>query len=75
MLIEISTLPPPIQQQILAVKNGQSVHFANNGEIFGELKQKPKDSLMATAGLLSGSGIDGLDYERQCRDEWVREWE
>lgn len=75
MLIDISVLPPNIQQQILAVKDGQSVQFASNGEIFGELRQKPKDSLMATAGILSDSGIDGLEYERQCRNEWVREWE
>lgn len=75
MLVEISVLPLNIQQQILAVKNGQSVEFANNGEIFGELKQKQKDSLLATAGILSDSNIDGLAYERQCRNEWVREWE
>ena len=75
MLIEISTLPPIIQQQILSIQNGQSVEFAKNGEVIGELKQKPQDTLMAAAGILSDSGIDGLEYERQCREEWVREWD
>lgn len=76
MVIEISLLPQVVQQQILAVEQGQTVAFTNHGKVIGTLSgEKPKDSLMAVAGILQGRGIDGLEYERQIRSEWVREWE
>lgn len=71
MLIEISQLPQTIQQQILMVKQDETAQFANQGEIFGELKQKPKDSLLAATGILKDYNIDGLEYKRQIRSEWA----
>ncbi|MBE9578029.1 MULTISPECIES: hypothetical protein [Moraxella] len=76
MVIEISLLPQVVQQQILAVEQGQTVAFTNHGKVIGTLSgEKPKDSLMAVAGILQGKNIDGLEYERQIRSEWVREYE
>lgn len=80
-MIEISLLPPIIQEQILMVKQGETIQFSYNGELFGDLTpkaktdSKPQDSLMATAGLWQGLGIDGLEYQEKLRSEWVREWE
>lgn len=81
MVIDIALLPQAIQTQILAVEEGQVVQFANNGQIIGELTQKlPKTTSKLIGGdkvfgILQGLGIDGLEYERQIRSEWVREWE
>lgn len=72
MLIEIATLPETIKQQILSVKNGETVQFTNNGEPIGQLKPS---SINATAGLLAHYGVDGLEYERECREGWVRKWD
>ena len=68
MVIEISLLPQVVQQQILAVEQGQTVAFTNHSKVIGTLSG-------AVAGILQGRGIDGLEYERQIRSEWVREWE
>lgn len=65
MLIEISTLPIAIQEQILAVEQGQVVQFANHGKL---TKESTEDSLNATFGMWQG--VDGVDYERQVRSEW-----
>ncbi|SSY79705.1 hypothetical protein [Alysiella crassa] len=70
MLIEISALPPAIQEQILSVQKGELVQFVNHGKLIGNLNCPSEDSLMAAAGLLQGCGIDGLEYERQIRSEW-----
>lgn len=70
MLIEISALPPAIQEQILSVKQGETVQFIHHGKLIGNFKRPSEDSLMAAAGLLQGCGIDGLEYERQIRSEW-----
>ena len=55
MLLEISTLPPIIQEQILQIQQGETIQFANHGQIIGELVQNHdtanSDSLMATFGL------------------------
>lgn len=79
MLIEISTLPPIIQEQILQIQHGETVQFTNHGQIIGELVQNQatddSDSLMATFGLWKNNQIDGLAYERKIRDEWDRERE
>lgn len=75
MLIEISTLPPNVQQQILSVQHGQSVEFANHGEIIGKFTRSKLIGDDKVFGLLKDYHIDGLEYERQCREEWVREWE
>lgn len=79
MLIDIALLPPMVQEQILTIKQGKTVQFAYNGELLGDLMPKsvpkPNDSLMATAGLWQGLGIDGLEYQEQIRSEWGREWE
>ena len=75
MLIAISVLPPNIKQQILAVKNGQSVDFANNGKVIGKFTRSKLIGDELAFGLLKDQAIDGLEYERQCRNEWVREWE
>ncbi len=83
MLIEISLLPPVVQEQILQIQQGKTVQFANHGQVIGELVQNhqdkngqnTKDSLMATFGLWKNTNIDGLEYERQIRSEWDREWE
>ena len=71
MLIEISTLPYAIQQQILAVEHGQVVQFVNNGKVIGKVVQEQlaEDSLNTTFGMWQGA--DGLAYERQVRDEWA----
>lgn len=80
-MIEISLLPPIVQEQILMVKQGETIPFSYNGELFGNFTPKaktdgmPTDSLMATAGLWQGLGIDGLEYQEKLRSEWVREWE
>lgn len=42
MLIEISTLPPAIAEQILTIKNGNTVQFADNGEVFARLTEEIK---------------------------------
>lgn len=62
MLIEIATLPPAIQQQILAVQKGEIVQFANNGEVLGQLSPNNinSSSINATAGLLKQYNVDGL---------------
>ncbi|MDO4441883.1 MAG: hypothetical protein Q4B81_06845 [Moraxella sp.] len=81
MLIDIAVLPSTLQQQILTIKEGETVQFAYNGELFGrfiqekEVYSKPHDSLMATAGLWRNHGIDGLEYQEHLRNEWVRGWE
>lgn len=79
MLIEISTLPPIIQEQILQIQQGETIQFANHGQIIGELVQNndttDSDSLMATFGLWQNDSIDGLAYERKLRSEWDREWQ
>lgn len=69
MLIEISTLPIAIQEQILAVEQGQVVQVTNHGKLIGKLtKESTEDSLNATFGMWQG--VDGVDYERQVRSEW-----
>lgn len=69
MLIEISTLPIAIQEQILAVKQGQTVQFANHGKVIGKLTaDNTIDSLTATYGMWQG--VDGVAYERKIRSEW-----
>lgn len=79
MLIDIALLPPMVKEQILTIKQGETVQFSYNGELLGDLTpksaQQTNDSLMATAGLWQGFGIDGLEYQEQIRNEWVREWE
>lgn len=35
MMIEISQLPLPIQQQIMLVERGESVDFVKNGKVVG----------------------------------------
>lgn len=76
MLIEISQLPQTIQQQILMVKQGKTVQFTNQGEIFGELKQKDAPIKLLgddkAFGILKDYKIDGLEYERQIRSEWAQ---
>ena len=42
MLIEVSTLPPAIAEQILTIKNGNTVQFADNGEVFARLTEEIK---------------------------------
>lgn len=42
MLIEISTLPPAIAEQILTIKNGNTVQFADNGKVFARLTEEVK---------------------------------
>lgn len=37
MLIEISTLPTEIQQQIIKVEQGESVAFSKNGRVFANI--------------------------------------
>lgn len=75
MLIEISTLPPTIQQQILSVQNGQSVDFANEGQVIGRFTRSKLIGDENVFGILKEYNIDGLEYERSLREEWVREWE
>lgn len=75
MLIDIAMLPPNIQEQIMAVSHGEIVQFAKDGKVVASLtndktQAKPKDSLLASAGLFANYGIDGLEYERQIRSEW-----
>lgn len=73
MLIDIAVLPPSVQEQIMAVAHGETVQFAKDGKVVATLQEaqtKPKDSLLASAGLFANHGIDGLEYERQIRSEW-----
>lgn len=73
MLIEISTLPPAIQEQILSVQKGELVQFVNHGEVIARLTQDHPKGLIGddkAFGLLQNCGIDGLEYERQIRSEW-----
>lgn len=72
MLIEISTLPIAIQEQILAVEQGQTVQFANHGKVIGKLAPTRLIGDDKAFGLLKDYGIDGLEYERQIRSEWDR---
>lgn len=78
MVIKISLLPQVVQQQILAVEQGQTVAFTNHGKVIGTLSgETPKTQLIGgdkVFGILKGKGIDGLEYERQIRSEWVREY-
>lgn len=51
MLIEISTLPTEIQQQISKVEQGEIVSFTKNGKVFANLipiKQSAYDAIMAS---------------------------
>ncbi|MFB2538838.1 MULTISPECIES: hypothetical protein [unclassified Acinetobacter] len=77
MVIEISLLPPTVQQQILAVMQGEIVQFAQDGKIIAQLSQDsiPKHSSKLIGdeqafGLFKDYEIDGLEYERQVRSEW-----
>lgn len=81
MVIDIGLLPQKIQAQILVVEQGQVVEFAKNGKVIGKLTQEfPQTPSKLIGGdkvfgILKEKGIDGLAYERQIRQEWVREWE
>lgn len=67
MLIELSQLPQMLQQQILAVKDGQSVQFVNNGEVFASVLPVQDDEVF---GILRGKGVDGVEFQNNLRSEW-----
>lgn len=67
MLIELSQLPQMLQQQILAVKDGQSVQFVNNGEVFASVLPVQDDEVF---GILRGKGVDGVAFQNNLRSEW-----
>lgn len=67
MLIELSQLPPIIQQQILQVKAGETVQFANNGEVFASVLPTLDDEVF---GILKGKGVDGVEFQNNLRSEW-----
>ncbi len=41
MLIELSLLPPNIAEQIMQVQHGQTVQFANNGQVIAKAIKEP----------------------------------
>lgn len=67
MLIELSQLPQVIQQQILQVKTGEMVQFANNGEVFANVLPTLDDEVF---GILKGKGVDGVEFQNNLRSEW-----
>lgn len=40
-MIEISLLSPIVQEQILMAKQGETIQFSYNGELFGDLTPLP----------------------------------
>lgn len=44
MLIELATLPPTVQQQILQIKVDEVVHIVDNGKVVKQLTQSTHDN-------------------------------
>lgn len=62
MMIEISQLPLPIQQQIMLVEQGESVDFVKNGKVVGVLSPKAKITT-AIDVLMAYDGVDVADID------------
>lgn len=68
MLVETTSLPIHIQEQIIAHQEGELMTV--------------KTKIAPQKGLIGGekvfgiwAGVDGVDYQNQLRSEWEREWE
>ena len=73
MLIETTSLPIHIQEQIIAHQQNDVLNIAKSNALSNH--GVVKDSLMATAGLWAKYNIDGVEYQNEIRSEWEREWE
>lgn len=73
MLVETTSLPIHIQEQIIAHQQSDMMTVAKNKTLLNS--PITHDNLMATAGLWAKYHIDGVDYQNQLRSEWKREWE
>lgn len=71
MLIELSQLPQVIQQQILLVKQGETVQFINNGEVFANVMPVQEWQDDEVFGILKGKGVDGVEFQNSLREEWA----
>ena len=71
MLIELSQLPQVIQQQILLVKQGETVQFINNGEVFANVMPVQEWQDDEVFGILKGKGVDGVEFQNRLREEWA----
>lgn len=73
MLVETTSLPIYIQEQIIAHQQSDMLAIAKNNALLNH--GIIQDSLTATAGLWANYHIDGVAYQNQLRSEWEREWE
>ena len=61
----------------LAKKEGKSRAAVLREAVSNYITAQSKEGFEKYFGLWErhGSTVDGLDYERKLRDEWVREWD
>lgn len=70
MLIETTSLPIYIQEQIIA--------HQQNELLASKAKPSPQKGLIGgeqVFGIWAKQNIDGVAYQNQIRSEWEREWE
>ncbi|MGE0601869.1 MAG: CopG family transcriptional regulator [Dehalococcoidia bacterium] len=58
-----------------AVRRGVALLLRSEEETVDDLRRKRRQALKAAFGSWKDHGIDGLEYQRQIRAEWDREWD
>lgn len=58
-----------------AVRRGVALFLLSEGETAEDRRAERRKALEAAFGSWKEHGIDGLEYQRQIRAEWDREWD